>query len=601
MKNFTSIVVRTFQGLTCFVLFCCNCYAEGSLTSIEDRRSQLMEWGDAKYKISNHTVIKPYWVLSDTAVNGCKQEYSNYMVDFKNHSTNNGKSINLFTLPPLVRYVYQFGHCLSKQNIEVLRNFVAEGPCCDKNDYLGHGTTNHAILKASSWYLLAQYFKDDTWISKTQGESTSKDIKDLIFNNLESRFTRYSQYGHFEISSPNYNEVNFMALINLIDFSENAEVKQLAEEEAYKTLRYLVNNSFEGKLIPPLTRQRSNELNGSISNYLQESYWVGRDKRLYWYYFGPELDLTVDDFHSPRSEPFWAIYILSDWLPQKIYDEAPYQGDDDVVTNEIPAFTYWGEDNGIALRSQKYIGENYAIGSSNLIYQPYWYSGEIVEFGIVVSSDNIFNQIDCTQPYWYSNYSTQLEGNYKINWYDRSSPFMQTHLIDKNNMLFVANIPEKDPFTEFNTEFTPTRSSYVNQLAQFVRCRIPKAFNEINKGEHVIKIKEGKTYIQIESLSQTFKYESDEYYEYFILEGGKSAMHLYITDEVSSMSELSSQVSQFSADYSPESNKITFKGQDQTNQVEMTFNNVLYLDSDSDLAEREITYESIPLIEQVSQ
>lgn len=601
MPNFSSIAVRTLQGLTCFILFCYNCYANTSLANIEDRRNQLMEWGDAKYKVSDHTVIKPYWVLSDTAVNGCKQEYSNYMVDFKNHSTSNGKSINLFTLPPLVRYVYQFGHCLSKENIEVLRNFVAEGPCCDNNDYLGHGTTNHAILKASSWYLLAQYFKDDTWISKNQGESTSKDIKDLIFNNLENRFTRYSQYGHFEIPSPNYIEVNFMALINLIDFSENSQVKKLAEEEANKTLQYLVKNSFKGKLIPPLTRQKSNELNGSINNYYHDSYWVGRDKRLLWYYFGSALDLTVADFHTTRSEPFWVIYMLSNWLPQKIYDEGPYQGDDDIVTNEIPAFTYWGEDNGIALFSQKYIGENYAIASSNIRYQPYWYSGEIVEFGIVVNSDNIFNQIDCTQPYWTSNYTTDIENSQKIHWLDRSSPFMQTHLLDKNNMLFVANIPEKDPFTEFDTLYTAPRSSHINQLSQLVRCRIPKGFDVINKNEHVIQINEGKTYIQIETLSQAFTYESDEHYEYFTLEGGKSAMHFHITDEVSSMSELSSQVNQFSADYSPESNKITFKAPDQSNQIEMTFNNVLYLDSDSALAEREITYDSIPQIEGESQ
>lgn len=178
---------------------------------------------------------------------------------------------------------------------------------------------------------------------------------------------------------------------------------------------------------------------------------------------------------------------------------------------------------------------------------------------------------------------------------------MQTHIVDKNNMLFVANIPLEDPFTEYETQFTKTRNSHKDQLTQLVRCRIPKGFDVINKGEHVIQVQEGKTYIQIESLSQPFRYESDDYYQYFILEGGKSAMHFYLTDKVSSMSELSNQASQNSASYTPDNNQILFTAPDQSNQVKMTFNNVLYQDSDSKLAEREIMYESIPLIEEVSQ
>ena len=67
------------------------------------------------------------------------------------------------------------------------------------------------------------------------------------------------------------------------------------------------------------------------------------------------------------------------------------------------------------------------------------------------------------------------------------------------------------------------------------------------------------------------------------------------------MSELSNQASQNSASYTPDNNQILFTAPDQSNQVKMTFNNVLYQDSDSKLAEREIMYESIPLIEEVSQ
>lgn len=609
--TFYSAVTTKFLALLlffCTLLFAASAASDNSnenesdFLTIEERRAQLLEWAASKYKASDHMTSKAYWILGDTAVNGCKQEYSNYMVDFKNHSDNNGRSIKNFILPAIVRYLYQFEHCLSNQNIAVLQNFVAEGPCCENNEFLGHGTINHAILQASSWYLLSQYFKEDIWTRKNRGQYTSLQINDIIYTNLVNRFSQTAEHGHFEIASPTYIEANFFPLLNLIDFSDNATIRSLAESEANKTLDYLKNNSFKGKLIPPLTRWLSNESNGSVAGYEDEIVSLGLDKRMYWYYFGPELELKLSDFNSKKSPSLWINYILSDWTPQGL-DDMPRASTstEELLTNEIPTFSEWGEDKGTEIFSQKYIGENYALASSNIRYFPYWYTGNLVEFGILVDSNYIFNQIDCTQPYWYSNSTIEIENKYKTRWYDRSSPFMQTHVINKHSMLFIASIPEKDPFTKFENSFTSSRSSNVNNLAQFVRCRIPKGFDVINKGEHIIQVQEGKTYIQIESLSQAFKYESDEYYQYFILEGGKSAMHFYVTDEVSSMSELSNQASQNSTSYTPDNNQILFTTPDQSNQVKMTFNNVLYRDSDSNLAEREIMYESIPLIEEVSQ
>ena len=574
---------------------------ESNYPTLEDRRSQLLQWADPTYKrLDDHLIRTPYWILGDTAVNGCKDSYSNYMVDFKNH-TKDDQTLEIFVLPAVVRYLYQFESCLSAQNKEVLREYVSNGlPCCHYR-YFGHGTLNTAIVQATSWYLLAQFFKEGTWVHYSNSEYSSDQIMDTIYANLVNRFKSHIEYGHFEMASPNYGSVNFFALINLVDFSNSAELKTLAIGEANKTIQYLNDNSFKGKLIPPLTRQTSNELNGSISKAGTLSRALGLDRQLIWYYLDPSLDLTVEDFRNHRSQMIWILYVLSDWLPE--ISEYNDPGQDEVVAVDIPGFSTWGEENtvDIVITGRKFIGESYALSSSNIRYTPYWATDDVVEFGLVIDSDNLFNQIDCTQPYWRSNTSADIDSSDKIRWYDRSSPFMQTHLIDKHNMLFIADIPEKDPFTEYETQFTKTRSSHLNQLNQFVRCRIPKGFDAINKGEHVILVQEGKTYIQIESLSQPFRYESDDYYQYFILEGGKSAMHFYLTDKVSSMSELSNQASQNSASYTPDNNQILFTAPEQSNQVKMTFNNVLYQDSDSDLAEREIMYESIPLIEEVSQ
>ena len=572
---------------------------EEEYSTKEARRAQLMEWAQTKYKASSHNTHKAYWIIGDTAVNGCKAEYSNYMVDFKNHSNDKGKSINNFILPAIVRYLYQFEHCLSKQNIAVLKDFLEKGPCCDNNDFFGHGTLNHAILKASSWYLLAQYFDNDTWIRKSEGEYTSKEVKSNIYDKLVARFSQHKQTGHYEMASPNYIEVNFFPLLNLIDFAEDDTIRSLAEGEANMTLNYLKANSFKGKLVPPLTRQQSNELNGSIQNNGKISYQLGRDKRLYWYYFGPELPLTLADFSSHTTPNFWVFYILSDWQPEILnFPLNTLSYSNGVTESEIPTFSNWGEDKGTEIFSRNYIGENYALASSNVRYFPYHYSGELVEFGILVDSDNLFNQIDCTQPYWHSNYSVEINNEYKTRWLDRSSPFMQTYVVDKHNMLFIANIPPKDPFTKYNTRFTKTRSSRVNELAQFVRCRIPKGFDAIDRSDRLIKIKEGNTYIQIMSLDQSFAYENDDYYQYFTLKGGKSAMHFFVTDEVSSMAELSKEASQYNANFSPEKAQIVLDIQEQKRQIKMTYNNVLYKDSKSNLAQREILYESIPLIEE---
>lgn len=572
---------------------------EGDYSTKEARRAQLMEWAQAKYKASNHLTRKPYWILGDTAVNGCKTEYSNYMVDFKNHSNDNGETVGSFLLPAIVRYLYQFEHCLSKQNIAVLQNYVAQGPCCENNAYLAHGTLNHAILKASSWYLLAQYFNNDVWINKNKGEYTSKEIQSEIYDNLVARFNRHIQAGHYEMASPNYIEANFIPLLNLIDFAEDDTIRSLAEAEANMTLNYLKANSFKGRLVPPLTRQKSNEINGSIENNSGLSFHLGRDKRLYWYYFGPELPLTLADFKSHKSPSLWVFYILSDWQPKiTSFSENTVSGTDRITETEIPMYSMWGEESETEIFSRKYIGDNYALASANIRYFPYHYSGSLVEFGILVDSDNLFNQIDCTQPYWQSNYSIKNNDTYKTHWFDRSSPFMQTYLVDKHNMLFIANIPKKDPFTEYNTRFTKTRSSRVNELAQFVRCRIPKGFDAIDKSDRVIRIKEGKAHIAITSLEQSFTYESDDHFLYFTLKGGKSAMHFFATDEVSSMAELSKEASQYNANFSPEKAQIILDIPAQKRQIKMTYNNVLYKDSNSRIAEREIIYESIPLIEE---
>ena len=75
-------------------------------------------------------------------------------------------------------------------------------------------------------------------------------------------------------------------------------------------------------------------------------------------------------------------------------------------------------------------------------------------------------------------------------------------------------------------------------------------------------------------------------------------MHFFVTDEVSSMAELSKEASQYNANFSPEKAQIILDIQEQKRQIKMTYNNVLYKDSNSRIAEREIVYESIPLIEE---
>ena len=62
------------------------------------------------------------------------------------------------------------------------------------------------------------------------------------------------------------------------------------------------------------------------------------------------------------------------------------------------------------------------------------------------------------------------------------------------------------------------------------------------------------------SLDQIFAYENDDYYQYFTLKGGKSAMHFFVTDEVSSMAELSKEASQYNANFSPEKAQIVLYG-----------------------------------------
>ncbi len=121
--------------------------------------------------------------------------------------------VEMFSLPPLVRYLYQFGHCLSMTQKEKLLKGLSK-----PQNLLGHGTLNHAIVRATSWYLLAQYFPQAKWTDwKSAQVHSSAQLMAKLKSLLASRAFRIFRSGHQEWLSPTYAMANISPLVNLIE------------------------------------------------------------------------------------------------------------------------------------------------------------------------------------------------------------------------------------------------------------------------------------------------------------------------------------------------------------------------------------------------
>jgi hypothetical protein len=302
------------------------------------RKASVERMGDPKYIVSSGQKSKSYDILAATSLKGCgPAEWSAYMASLSTLPVSypSDGPVEMFSLPPLVRYLYQFGGCMTaEQKQKLLIGFTSQ-----RQWLLGHGTLNHAIMRASSWYLLAQYFPKAKWTHWDGAVYTSVQLMAALKPLLYGRKSRFYSSGQYEWLSPTYAMVNVFPLLNLIDFAKDTTVKKTAEEEAILELAVLKAHSFHGEIVPPLTRKNFDQLNATDS---PQDYVPSVTQHLLWYYFGEPAGLGLYDFQG-KKEPFYiSMLALSDWQPPDIMQTmSAAQSGDYVIKVNTPSFGIW--------------------------------------------------------------------------------------------------------------------------------------------------------------------------------------------------------------------------------------------------------------------
>jgi len=464
-----------------------NC-AEPTDTPYSSNRTFVLEH-ENKIDLLAHPKFQAYEILRYTQKHGCREEYTNYMIstldkDAWGVKTGTEAAELLFSMPPLVRYVYSFNQCINPDQEAKLKLLLGR-----QIAIFDHGTINHASMRASSIYLLAQYYPDVRWVPRGR-TYTSAEVMSVIKSNLISRGQTFFRHGNYEQFSPTYSIINFMSYLNLFDFARDEQVREYSNVYLNCSLVLLRVNSFGNIILAPMTRVNSQQTAGNpdgSSGYLSAQLML-------WFYYGglDRLETAVRGIYEPA---YTVILALSPWRPLasvselKPGDFTPYS-----ITTTTPSFSLWGQRAPIEIYGQGYVEKNYAIGTGNFSFDPADYNYSTQLFTILYKTNDPRNNVDCYHPYWRSNLGLDAWQT------DRSSPFQQVYLHKERGVL-LFDIPQRDPWRyDISNRFFAERNSRSNDLYRLVQCRIPKAADEIVLDKNYVFVRKGTVFIALRTL-----------------------------------------------------------------------------------------------------
>jgi len=463
--------------------------------AIAARRQQLIEWSQSASNTQDPK-YRPYDILAATARDGCGgPERAGYMADLgKMGLTDTTKPFRfeMFALPPLVRYLYMYGQCMSDAQKEAL----LRGLSTTRRRLSAHGTLNHMMMQDSSWYLLAQYFPDARWTDWDGKQYSSAEVMALEKRLLLKRDWRFFQTGSQEMLSPTYSLTNLFPLPNLIDFAKDPEVAERARNEASLEVLLLKAHSFHGEIMPPYIRRNVDQTNAPLPDGWQTFPSIGQ--HTLWYYFGEPASGSYDFFQHTREPNFAIMLALSSWRPPLAAWTMPDGGY--TVRYVTPDFSHFDDPAKPVAYGDTYIGHDYALATGNMIFDPKHYNDHNQTFAVAWKSDARRNLLECQQPYWRSN---EGEDAWTTDFW---SPFVQTVRIDNQRAVLLASIPERDPWTvDVEGRFWTERDRHKDALIQMVQCRIPRAVDQTVVEKQWTFFRSGKVYVALGSLKGDFE------------------------------------------------------------------------------------------------
>jgi len=515
---------------------------------IEARRQKVMDWAP---EFRSEAKYGPYDILAATAKDGCGPPLrAQYMTDLGQMGSN-GVYFEMFALPPLVRYLYMYPQCMS----DAQRKQLITGLTSSSQGLFAHGTMNHMVLQGTSWYLLAQYFPDADWVNEDGKHLTSAQVMAHIKDLMTRRHWRFFQSGMSEILSPTYALTNLYPILNLIDYAKDPQIVKETSDEASLEVLILKAHSFHGVIMPPMTRHNYDQSNAPIPEDWPTFASIAQQEL--WLYFG-EPQIGPTDLGNKVREPIFIIIpALSSWRPPAGAWTMPTENYN--VKLKTPDFAKWDDPTAPIMYGDTWIGENYAIATGNMIFNPLGYNDHNQTFAVAFRSDARRNLLECQQPYWRSN---DGENAWET---DLWSPFLQSWRLDEHSAVLLASVPPKDPWTVgVEDRFWTERDKHANSLFQFVQCRIPKAVDEIKIEDHWVFFRKGPTYVALGSLHANFEtvkaglsslLEAD--FTVVKLNEAKTALYVLADDSGGSFAEFRARAKASAPKYSPTGPTVT--------------------------------------------
>jgi len=401
----------------------------------------------------------------------------------------------IFTYPGLTRFLYMFGGRLSPEQLGHLKaTLVARA-----HDLLSHGTENHAIMRASSAYLLAQYFPDAIW-TENKKIMTSAEMMLEAKNLLLSRGRGFYHFASAEMVSTTYSIVNIYPLLNLCEFAGDPEVRNTAAALAIYHLTQIALNDYDGHAMPAFERQNSPQARfgpkdtpptGRYTTNLQQVMWLLWDQN----------KVVADDFLHAPDAVYPLFFALSHWRAPSLIDRlAAGEGTPYWIRGVTPVITLdwgsWDKNTPDWIYRTVWRDRLFAIGGGACRFKPAGYYLDNNMFNIVWASNNRFNYLECTQPYWRSN-----EG--EDDWdHGTATPFEQMG-IGRHSAIVLFDIPAQDPWPGVGDKrWTVLRDQHSQALLQVAQCRFPKSVDEVVRRDPWFFIREGDVYIGIRPLSE---------------------------------------------------------------------------------------------------
>lgn len=390
-----------------------------------------------------------------------------------------GSQDAFFRLLGQVRAFYLGRENFSEDQLNQLRNMARS-----ESDWNNRGTENHRLMVWTSGYLFAQAFPDQTYrwtennrTSVVTSEELRANLLDLIVTRGQWRYSG----GNSEYLSPNYDMFSTAAMVNLYDFAEDPEVRDVADAFLHYHVGNMALGSDEGYILSPFSRSSDQ----GTRQGLAISQWI---PWLYWGYNRPT---------SLETEDRYVLYLAtSTWRPGPLLDAIGLKEVDHPYTFRVQQAQFQRSPLRYVMRTT-YRADNYSISSGVVRHIPSAFILDDTLFSLVYSSLDDKRAIEAFHPYWRS-------ASGEDDWRGPTSPFQQS-VQHENTVILLYDLPEKDPWAGVG-QWAGERAEDIIQMAQ---VRIPKGMIEkvTDHGDWYF-YREGEVYVGIRVLQPDSVYET---------------------------------------------------------------------------------------------